>query len=94
MVCKLYLRIKMKEALLEEQIQWILLYVQEGSVDVWKENVLEDLKGGILEYKTVGEFFTDIRKKFRKRNEEVVKAVELRRIEQEEKTMEEYVQEF
>jgi len=42
---------------------------------------LEDLEGGILEYETVGEFFTDIRKKFRKEDEEVVKVVELRRIE-------------
>ncbi len=34
MVCKLYLRMKMREAPLEEQIQWILLYIQGGSVDV------------------------------------------------------------
>ena len=26
-VCRLYIRIKMKEAVVEEQIQWILLYV-------------------------------------------------------------------
>jgi len=35
-----------------------------GSVDVWKKNVLEDLEIGILEYKTVGEFLTNIRKEF------------------------------
>jgi len=34
MVCKLYLRMKMKKASLEEQIQWILSYVQEGLADV------------------------------------------------------------
>ena len=25
--CKLYIRIKMREAVVEEQIQWVLLYV-------------------------------------------------------------------
>jgi len=32
--CRLYLRMKMREAMVEEQIQWILSYVQRGSVDV------------------------------------------------------------
>ena len=30
--CKLYLRMKMREATVEEQVQWILSYVQGGSV--------------------------------------------------------------
>ena len=94
MVCKLYLRMKMKEAPLEEQIQWILSYVQGESADVWKGNMLEDLERGILEYETVGEFFMDIRKEFGRGDEKMVKAAELRRIEQEGKTMEEYMQEF
>jgi len=71
-----------------------LSYVQEGSADIWKENVLEDLEEGILEYETVGEFFADIKKEFGGRDEEAVKAAELRRIEQEGRTMKEYVQEF
>ena len=54
----------MREAAVEEQIQWVLSYVWGGSVDVWKKNVLEDLEIGILEYKTVGEFLTNIRKEF------------------------------
>ena len=40
-ICRLYLRMKMKEAIVEEQVQWVLSYVQGGSVDVWKENVIE-----------------------------------------------------
>jgi len=32
--CRLYLRMKMKEATVKEQIQWILSYVQGESVDV------------------------------------------------------------
>jgi len=34
---KLYLRNKMAGAMVEEQIQWILSYVQGGSVDIWKQ---------------------------------------------------------
>ena len=56
--------------------------------------MLEDLKGEILEYEIVGEFFVDIRKKFRGGNEEGVKVAELKRLEQERRSMEEFVQEF
>jgi len=49
---------------------------------------------GILEYKTVGEFLTDIRKEFGGEDEEATKVAELRRLEQGGKTMEEFVQEF
>jgi len=40
----------------------MLSYIQGGSADIWKENVLEDLEGGLLEYETVGEFLTDIKR--------------------------------
>jgi len=33
-VCRLYLRMKMKEATVEEQVQWVLSYVQGGSADI------------------------------------------------------------
>ena len=46
MACKLYIRMKMREAVVEEQIQWVLLYVQGGSVDIWKEKILEYLEEG------------------------------------------------
>ena len=32
--CRLYLRIKIREATVEEQVQWVLSYVQGGSADV------------------------------------------------------------
>jgi len=63
-------------------------------VDVWKENILEDLEAGILEYKIAGEFLTDIRKEFGEENEEATKVAELRRLEQRGKTMEKFVQGF
>jgi len=34
MACKLYIRMKMRGVTVEEQIQWVLLYVQGGSADV------------------------------------------------------------
>ena len=67
-VCKLFLKMKMRGVTVEEQIQQVLSYMQGGSVDVWKENILEDLESG--------------------------EVIELRRVEQGERTMEEFVQEF
>ena len=32
--CRLYLRMRMKEATMEEQVQWVFSYVQGGSVDI------------------------------------------------------------
>jgi len=65
--------------------------VQGGSADVWKENILEDLEVGILEYETSGEFLTDIRKEFRGEDKEATKIAELRRLEQGGKMMEKFV---
>ena len=61
---------------------------------MWKENILEDLKVGLLEYKIAREFLADIRKEFERRDEEQVKLAELKRIEQGSKIMEEFIQEF
>ena len=78
----------------EEQIQWILSYVQGGLADVWKENILKDLEAGVLEYEIAGEFLAEIRREFGEENKETVKVVELKRMEQGEKKMKEFVQEF
>ena len=42
--CKLFMRMRMRDYSVEEQIQWVLSYMQGGSADMWKKNVLEDLK--------------------------------------------------
>ena len=47
-----------------------------------------------LEYKTVEEFLISLKKEFGGGEEELVKAAELRKLEQEGKTIEEFVQEF
>ena len=55
---------------------------------------MEDLERGNLEYETVEELLTELRREFRGREEETVKVAKLRRLEQEGKTIEEFVQEF
>ena len=47
-----------------------------------------------LEFELVGEFLAKIKKEFRTEEEESVKTAELRKLEQEGRTMEEFVQEF
>ena len=61
---------------------------------MWKENVMEELETGESEYKSAEEFLTSLKKEFGEGEKELVKAVELRKLEQEGRTMEEFVQEF
>ena len=68
---------KIKEKVVEKQIQQILSYIQGELADVWKENNLKDLKVELLEYKIVEEFLADIKKEFRERDKETVKVTEL-----------------
>ena len=92
--CRLYLRMKMREAMVEEQMFWILSHIQGGSADIWKENVMEELEAGEIEYETAEEFLTVLKKEFRGGEKEAVKVAELRKLEQEGRMMEEFVQEF
>ena len=55
---------------------------RRGLVDILKENILEDLKEGLLEYKIAEEFLVNIRKEFGEEDKESVKMAELRRLEQ------------
>ena len=79
---------------MEAQVQWVLSFIQEGSADVWKENIIEEVEKGEMEYEIVEEFLTVLKREFGGGEEESVKAAELRKLEQGEKTMEEFVQEF
>jgi len=92
--CKLYLRMKIRGVVIEEQIQWMLSYIQGESANVWKENILEDLEGGVLEYEMVGEFLADIKKEFGGRDEKTIKVAELKRLEQRKRIIEDFFQEF
>ena len=92
--CKLYLRMKMREAMVEEQVFWILSHVQGGSADIWKENIMEELESEKVEYELAEGFLISLKKKFGGEEEESVKAAELRKMEQGGRTMKEFVQEF
>jgi len=55
---------------------------------------MEELEAGEVEYESVEGFLTSLRKEFGGGEEELVKAAELRKLDQEGKSMEEFVQEF
>ena len=55
---------------------------------------MEELKTGEMEYEMVEEFLISLKKEFGGREEESVKVAELRKLEQEGRTMEEFMQEF
>ena len=92
--CRLYIKMRLRGNMVEKQVQWVLTYVQEGSADVWKENIMDELELGEVEYESVEEFLTCLRKEFGGGEEELVKTAELRKLEQGGKTMEEFIQEF
>lgn len=82
---------RIREVPVEEQIQWVLIYVQRESIDIWKKNVLEFRE---LEFSLVGDFLAELRKEFGKEDNKLAKVAELRKIEQELRTMEKFMQEF
>ena len=55
---------------------------------------MKELESGEVEYESAEEFLTSLKKEFGRGEEELVKVVELRKLEQKEKMMEEFVQEF
>ena len=59
----------------------MLLYVQRGSVDIWNENVIEDLEGGNVEYISVEDFLADLKIEFEKENNKLAKVTKLKRAE-------------
>ena len=60
MTYRLYLRMRMRRAMVEKQIQWTLLYVQKRSADIWKENLFKDLELRKVKFKSVGEFLLEL----------------------------------
>ena len=70
----------MREATVEEQIQWVLSYVQRGLADIWKKNIMKNLENKELEYITVGEFLMDLKKEFERGDNKIIKVVELKKV--------------
>ena len=60
----------------------MLIYVQGGVVDVWKENVTEDLEIWILEFEIVETFLEVIKKEFEEGEKKLKKIAELKKVEQ------------
>ena len=78
-VCKLFIRIKMRNYSVEEQIQQMLSYVQKRPANIWKKNVMQDLQSGSLSYVTIEEFLSSLKKEFGKRDDKTMKVVELQK---------------
>ena len=70
------------------------MYAQGGAADVWREKVIEELEAEEMEYEIVEEFLSSLKKEFGGGEKELVKVAKLRKLEQGERTMEEFVQEF
>ena len=55
---------------------------------------MEELEAGELEFESVGEFLTEIKKEFRGGDKESIKVAELKRIEQRGRNIEKFMQDF
>jgi len=62
--------------------------------NIWKKIVIENLKSGNVSYTTVGEFLLDLKKEFGEGNNKIIKVTELKKVEQESRTIKEIVQKF
>ena len=56
--------------------------MQGSLANIWKENILENLEVGVLEYEIIGEFLANLMKEFGEGDKEVVKVAKLKRLEQ------------
>jgi len=93
-VACLYIRMKMAEEAAATQVVWVLSYVQEGVVEAWKDNLLDELAKGESKVESAEQLFTKIRDDFGETLKEERKIEQLRTIEQGKRTCNEYVQEF
>ena len=69
----------------------MLLYIQRELADILKKILLEDLESEEVKFKSTGKFLLKLKKKFGGEDEELVKVVELKRIEQGGRMIEKFV---
>ena len=93
-VAQLYIRMKMTEEVAATQVAWVLLYMQGGIAEAWKDNLLDELAKEESEIESAEQLFTKIRNDFGETLEEKRKIEQLRTIEQGGRTCDEYMQEF
>ena len=94
MVCRLFIKIKMRNNSVKEQIQLVLSYIQRISADIWKKNIMKDLESESLSYAMVREFLLDLKEDFGGGDDKIIKVAELKNMEQEKKMIKEFVPEF
>jgi len=63
-------------------------------VNIWKENVLENLEIEELKFPPVGDFLAELKKEFGRGDNELAKVVELKKIEQRARIIEDFMQKF
>ena len=68
--------------------------MQRGSADIQKKNDKKDLERELLNYKVIGKFSKNSKKKFGEGDNKTIKVAKLKRMEQGSKMMEEFVQKF
>lgn len=67
------------------------MYIQEKSINILKENILEDLKLKELKFKLAGKVLADLKKEFGREDDKLAKVVELKQGPQ---TMDKFFQMF
>jgi len=92
--CHLYAEARLGGVDKKGKISWVLSYMQGGVAEVWKDNVLDEIKKGTSEVETMEELFEKIREEFGEFNEESRKVDELRLLVQGSRTCDKYAQEF
>ena len=65
--------------------------MQGGLADIWNKNIMEDLESGSLSYAIVREFLVYLKQEFGEEDDKTIKVADLKQIEQEGKTIKEFV---
>ena len=65
-VAQLYLSMKITEEPEIMRIAWVLFYVQKGTTEAWKNNLLDELAKGISEVTMVEKLFAKMKNEFGK----------------------------
>jgi len=92
--CRLFIQMRMGQVGSRSRVSWVLLYVQGGVAEIWKDNVLDEITKGTSAVNTEEDLFTKIQQEFGEFDKESRKVDELRVLEQGGRTVDEYVQEF
>ena len=59
-VCHLFIQMRMGQVGSRSRISWMLSYVQGGVMEIWKDNVLDEISKGVSAVNTKEELFTKI----------------------------------